>query len=115
MILLVADLWTLGWAGFGAGMAGGEPHRDRHWCSESLVLPWILWILLATVLGLSFSQTGGDDSLMWLMIFSWFVIALGNDIYWMSQSRISLLSHFREIATRRPEEARRWFRFKRHG
>lgn len=113
MILLVADLWALGWAGFGAGMAGGSRAVTAALVFRVLILPWILWFLLATILGLSFSGAGGDDSLMWMMIFSWFVIGLGNDVYWLTRSRTSLLGQFREIATRRQGESRGWFRFKR--
>ncbi|MBL9175045.1 MAG: ABC transporter permease subunit [Verrucomicrobiales bacterium] len=110
MFLLVADLWALGWAGFGAGMEGGSRTVTAALVFRVLVLPWILWILLATILGLSFSQTGGDDSLMWMMILSWFIIGLGNDFFWAIRSRTSLLSRFREIATQRPGDTRGWFR-----
>ncbi|MBN8248548.1 MAG: ABC transporter permease subunit [Verrucomicrobia bacterium] len=109
MGILVADLWTLGWAGMWAGMTGRGRAATTSLVLRVLVLPWVLWIGLATLIAMS-AHGGSGDALMWGMIGSWFMIGLLTDYAWWQQARVGLGVGFREAATRRPGESRRWFR-----
>ena len=110
MILLAVDLWTLGWAGFWSGMTGRGHATTTALVFRILVAPWLMWFILATVIGLTLSRTSGEDPILWLMIGTWFTIALGSDLFWANRAKRSLAESFREAATRRPGEKRRWFR-----
>jgi len=110
MAALVADLWTLGWAGMWAGMTGRGRAATTGLVLRVLVLPWVLWLGLTTVVGLTASGGSEGDALMWGMIGSWFLIGLMTDYLAWHRAHIGLDSGFREAATRRPGESRSWFR-----
>jgi ABC-type transport system involved in multi-copper enzyme maturation permease subunit len=110
MVLLAADLWALGWAGFWSGMTGRGYATTTSLVFRILVAPWLLWFLLATVIGLTLSRTAGEDPILWLLVGTWFALALGSDLFWANRAKRSLAESFRETATRRPGEKRGWFR-----
>ncbi|MCW5557487.1 MAG: ABC transporter permease subunit [Verrucomicrobiae bacterium] len=109
MGLLVADLWTLAWAGMWAGITGRGRAATSGLVSRVLTLPWVLWFGLATLMSFSSSRPSNEDTLAWSLIGLWSGIGLLNDFVWWQRARSGLEHRFREMATRRPEESRRWF------
>jgi len=114
MILLVTDLCTLAWAGMWAGVKGRSRSVTSGLVLQVLVLPWVLWMGFATLIGLSSNSRSDGDFLIWLLIGTWFGIGLLTDFIWWQRAYIGLEQRFREAATRRPESSRGWFRKKAH-
>ena len=115
LLMLVADLLTLGWVGMWLGLTARNLNRAiLGTVGRVLILPWGGFFTTAFALGFFWRLTGrgpfepGDDFPLYL----WFGIGLATDcvfgIWW---ARRHLLQDFREAATQRYQaEKIDWFR-----
>lgn len=110
MVLLILDLWALGWAGLWAGMIGRGRATTAWLIARVLVLPWILWFLVATFIGVMATPDTPDLLAHWLVAGSWFAIAVGTDVFWATRAKTGFASTFRQAATRTPGENQVWCR-----
>ena len=105
MIMLVADVFTLGWVGMWCGLNSRRPNRAAGAALvRVLVLPWMIFLILLTFIGLN-GGFGGRSS-TWnstTLTLLWLVIGLVNNVIFALPARRRLLAEFRQVATERFE------------
>lgn len=104
MIVFVADLWTLGWLGMWLGLIRRHPNRAALGALfRVLVLPWILFALVMTVLGVSgglrmMNNAAWENYGLPLLYAG---LSLGVNLVFGLPARQRLLAEFRTVATQR--------------
>ena len=98
ILMFVADLCALAWVGMWLGLTSKTVNRAAGAAIvRVLVLPWILYVGLLTILALAgLGQSTESDT---FLIGSWFVIGLGNALLFLTLARRNLLEHLRVLAT----------------
>jgi hypothetical protein len=101
MIVFVADLITLAWVGMWRGLNSRRPNRAAAAALvRVLVLPWMLFLLTLTLVGVWNLFRGWDAPAgLWFAL----VVALAVDAFFGLPARRRLLAQFREVATQRFE------------
>ena len=102
MTMLVWDLFTLSWVGMWMGVNSRSPGRAANAAlARVCVLPWVLFGGWMTLLMLSrMGGRSGSDIGPGFVICCWFLIGAVNNILLGLWARNSLLTQFREVATR---------------
>jgi ABC-type transport system involved in cytochrome c biogenesis permease component len=105
MVMLLADVVTLGWLGMWRGLNSRRPNRAAAAALvRVLVLPWMIFFLLITFAAMTevvrrgFGRWNGE-----VLIMLWAAIGLGIDAVFGLPARQRLLMRFREVATQRFE------------
>jgi ABC-type transport system involved in multi-copper enzyme maturation permease subunit len=105
MVVFVTDLLTLSWLGMWRGLNSRRPNRAAAAALvRVLVLPWMVYLLFLTFIGLS-SGFGGRSS-QWTghaLIIFWGIISLVFSAVFGLPARRRLLEEFRQVATQRFE------------
>jgi hypothetical protein len=105
MVVFVTDLLTLSWLGMWRGLNSRRPNRAAAAALvRVLVLPWMVYLLFLTFIGLS-SGFGGRSS-QWTghaLIIFWGIISLVFCAVFGLPARRRLLEEFRQVATQRFE------------
>jgi hypothetical protein len=101
MIVFVADLITLAWVGMWRGLNSRRPNRAAAAALvRVLVLPWMLFLLTLTLVGVWNLFRGWDAQAgLWFAL----MVALAVDAFFGLPARRRLLTEFREVATQRFE------------
>jgi len=103
MTIFLADMVTLGWLGMWRGLNSRRPNRAAAAALvRVLVLPWMVYLLLLTFIGVS----GGFGRSQWTentLVILWAVIGLVFNAVFGLPARQRLLTEFRQIATQRFE------------
>jgi ABC-type transport system involved in cytochrome c biogenesis permease component len=103
MIIFVTDLLTLGWLGMWRGLNSRRPNRAAAAALvRVLVLPWMVYLLFVTFIGVS----GGFRFGFWsggALLVMWGGISLVIDAVFALPARQRLLISFRDVATQRFE------------
>ncbi|HXJ55365.1 MAG TPA: ABC transporter permease [Verrucomicrobiae bacterium] len=106
MVVLVADLLTLGWLGMWRGLNSRRPNRAASGLLlRVLVLPWVLFLLCLTAVALSdafarelFGRIDWDGK-TWIIFGG--VLSLVVDGFYMFPAQRRLLEQFRGVAAQR--------------
>jgi hypothetical protein len=107
MIMFVADMFTLGWVGMWHGISARDPNRaSGSAAGQILLLPWAylsaLWTCYGVFYGLCLAGGARVPSPSFgLVLFTWFAIGIGNDLFFWRRSRKRLREEFRSLAMRR--------------
>ena len=105
MITFATDLLTLGWLGMWRGLNSRRPNRAAAAALvRVLVLPWMVYLLFVTFIGLSssFGRTNSQWTGHVLIVF-WAIISLVFNAIFGLPARRRLLAEFRHVATQRFE------------
>ena len=112
--VFVFDLVTLGWVSMWAGITSQTSNRATAMAvSRVLFLPWLVFAIGTTAFVLLvlenplirpyISGLNLPDS---TILYVWFLIAVGNNVLWLTLSRKNLHEKFRVMATRRMDVRR---------
>ncbi len=93
MFVFWDDLRTLGWTGQWAGLSATGSRTSVYVVLKVLVLPWVVFLVLATSMVLLAPRQSDAGSAMLLV---WLAINSVNAALWRGTSRRSLLSRLRE-------------------
>jgi hypothetical protein len=102
MVMLLADVITLGWVGMWNAMSQKKArHAAGATIAQILLLPWLMFILIAVFHGL---HTGNmwDSSTIPLLL--WFILGIAVDIPAVYFARRLLLTQFRALAAQTGEQ-----------
>lgn len=113
--LLGMDVLTL-WA-LGPWVAVTVRHANQAAANLLIrvcVLPWLAFLVLVFLAALVSEwrgRTGGsfeftEHTALW----TWFVLGLANDLFWLAYARVKMRQHFREAAAARFESKGGWWR-----
>ena len=109
MAVFVVDLVTLGWLGMWRGLNSRRPNRAAAAAlARVLVLPWMVYLLLLTLIGTSRGFGGGYS--LWtgnVLVILWVAISLLFNAVFALPARRRLQEEFRKVATQRFETRER--------
>jgi len=104
MLMLVADAVAIGWVGMWQAMVEKKPRTAAgQTISRILILPWLIFGLMWSVLGVMGALVNSDSGV--LPLASWFFFGIVIDVGFGLVSREKLLAQFRVQAARQPEES----------
>ena len=99
MLMLIADVIALYWVGVWQAMISRNPNRaPSATVARVLVLPWIVFALVALVLSLTTFRTGHEPS-EYFFLGLWFGVGLVADVGFGAWARHKFLSEFRVAAS----------------
>ncbi len=100
ILIFLLDLVTLAYVGMWRGLNNRRANRAAaSTVVQVLVVPWMIFFGLATLMGLGGGFRGNDAG--YVMIVAWFVISLVTDWVLLAPAKESLHEHFRRVATER--------------
>ena len=107
MLVFIVDLVTLIWVGMWRGLNSRRPNRAAAaTTARVLVLPWVLWGMLAILFAVFVARGGGVGGDFWegkFFILLWVGISLAVALFFGLPARQKLFSEFRTVATTRFE------------
>lgn len=108
----VLTLWTLGpWVAVTARHAN---QAAANLLIRVCVLPWLAFLALVFLAALAAEwrgRTGGSfDFDEHTALWTWFLLGLANDLFWLAYARVRMRRHFREAAAARFESKGGWWR-----
>ena len=99
MVMLIADVIALYWVGVWQAMISKNPNRaPSATVARVLVLPWIVFALVALVLSLTTFRTGQEPG-EYFFLGLWFGVGLVADVGFGAWARHKFLSEFRVAAS----------------
>lgn len=109
MVMLVLDLVALYWVGMWLGMAARNPkHAFSGVVVRILVLPWVGFAVILTVLALAPSEW--QNNVSWeFFLGTWFGLGVLADVGFGLWARSRLLSEFRVVAAQRFQPRASWW------
>ena len=116
MALVVADTLALGWVGLWGALTAKKPsHLAGMTLLRILVVPWVLYCLIAILANNLIEETPQDPILTWRFYLGlWFGLSLLIDLAFAAASAYHLRASFRALALQRYAPAKspltRWFR-----
>ena len=109
MAFLAFDAVALSWLGLWSGMTSGNRPTSGV-LLRGIILPWIVCIAAMSLLTVASIGRRSDIFTPPLMLGGWALIGAANNVFWILRARRKLTTGFRDLATRRPEQNRGWFR-----
>ena len=107
MAVFVADVFTLGWVGMWRGLNSRRPNRAAAAALvRVLVLPWMVFLLFMTVIGIS-GGFGGAHWNSYSLVVLWTIFSVVIDLIFAVPARDQLLGKFRQVATQRFDTGKR--------
>lgn len=110
VVMLLVDLWAIGWDGLWAGLTLRGRNTSFTIITRILILPWLIWLTgLAFRLLEVLDRVAGQLNLssFTIQLGAWLAIGIVNSLFWGFLARHRLKTSFREIATQRARK-RRW-------
>lgn len=110
MVILLVDLWAIGWDGLWAGLTLRGRNTSSTIIARILILPWLIWLTgLALRLFELLDHLAGqlNVSSFVLHLGCWLAIGIFNSAFWGLLARHRLKTSFRDVATQRTRK-RRW-------
>lgn len=109
--IFVVDLIALTWVGMWMGLRSRHSNRATAAAvARIMVLPWLVWGILMTVLALTAFRWGNSPRWMdeeFVMVL-WVFLSLAIDVGFALWARSCLLNDFRQVATERYDKRRRF-------